>query len=112
MHTSKADSELDHISILATNNIRTKGFDVDIIIQAIDSQLPTLSIIYEQNNVSTDTSYLSLLQGSAVTIDSGFLEIEDADSEDGQYTIYYFIGKRGGGQSFILIYSLGYKRPI
>ena len=84
MHTSKADSELDHISILATNNIRTKGFDVDIIIQAIDSQLPTLSIIYERNDVSTDTSYLPLLQGSAVTIDSGYLEVEDADSEDGQ----------------------------
>lgn len=89
VHTSKADNDLDHLGVLATNNIRTKGVDVDIIINAVDSQLPTVTVRYTENNeqdslTSDINSYLALLQGSAVTIDSGYIDIQDADSEDGQ----------------------------
>uniref|UniRef100_H2YA41 C-type lectin domain-containing protein n=1 Tax=Ciona savignyi TaxID=51511 RepID=H2YA41_CIOSA len=77
IHTSKADTAVDTFRILASNGIKTKEAEINILITSVDEELPVLTLPQPS---SMGHANLMLYSGSSVTITNMIINITDEDT--------------------------------
>ncbi|XP_076812238.1 FRAS1-related extracellular matrix protein 1-like isoform X1 [Clavelina lepadiformis] len=79
-HTSKLDIPFDTFRVLASNGLKEREADVNVLVTAVDAELPTL---FMDSLDAGSGRQLMLYSGSSVAISNMIINIEDPDSAKG-----------------------------